>query len=269
MVGLSTYGAVSVLDHYERLKISRDAPLEVIRAAYRALAAKHHPDRHGQSEGANTDMAALNAAYEVLCDPQARAAYDAILIKPGRAGASHDSTEPSQGRTGRSRSGRASADAPRPSVHMEHPDVDWSALISAKPQINPWTTRQRLIPIVVVAGLLAGGAAVWLSRDAAEQVAEERLLAEHFKTANPTRDLAAEAMAQSNRAVAANNMPVDILRESMVASGASAGARAVLPPVVQTPEAVRSKLASLRHPLDGEGLLLKREGQLVDPLAKP
>jgi len=58
MVGLSTYGAVSVLDHYERLKISRDAPLEVIRAAYRALAAKHHPDRHGQSEGANTDMAA-------------------------------------------------------------------------------------------------------------------------------------------------------------------------------------------------------------------
>ena len=256
-----------MLDHYERLKISRDAPLEVIRAAYRALAAKHHPDRHGQSEGANTDMAALNAAYEVLCDPEARAAYDATLLKPSRAGASRDSSEPSEGRT--SRSGRASADAPRPSVFVEHPDVDWSALISAKPQVNPWTTRQRLIPIVVVAGLLAGGAAVWLSRDAAEQMAEERLLAEHFKAANPTRDLAAEAMAQSNRAVAANNVPADILRESMAASGASAGARAVLPPVVQTPEVVRSKLASLRHPLDGEGLSLKREGQLVDPLAKP
>ena len=256
-----------MLDHYERLKISRDAPLEVIRAAYRALAAKHHPDRHGQSEGANTDMAALNAAYEVLCDPEARAAYDATLLKPSRAGASRDSSEPSEGRT--SRSGRASADAPRPSVFVEHPDVDWSALISAKPQVNPWTTRQRLIPIVVVAGLLAGGAAVWLSRDAAEQMAEERLLAEHFKAANPTRDLAAEAMAQSNRAVAANNVPADILRESMAASGASAGARAVLPPVVQTPEVVRSKLASLRHPLDGEGLPLKNEGQLIDPLAKP
>lgn len=258
-----------MLDHYERLKISRDAPLEVIRAAYRALAAKHHPDRHGQSEGANTDMAALNAAYEVLCDPEARAAYDATLIKPSRAGASRESSEPSEGRTDRSRSGRASADAPGPSVFVEHPDVDWSALISAKPQINPWTTRQRLIPIVVVAGLLAGGAAVWLSHDAAEQMAEERLLAEHFRAANPTRDLGAEAMAKSNMVVAADKVPVDILRDSVAASGASAGALATQPSALQTPEVVRSKLASLRHPLDGEALSLKREGQLVDPLAKP
>lgn len=77
------------MNHYERLKVSQDAPPEVIRAAYRALAAKLHPDRQqgvttGPDDVVHSQMAALNQAYEVLIDPKLRQDYDATLA-PARA----------------------------------------------------------------------------------------------------------------------------------------------------------------------------------------
>nr|WP_318237941.1 DnaJ domain-containing protein [Cupriavidus sp. CV2] len=35
--------------HYDNLKISRDAPPEIIRATYKVLSQKHHPDRNNGS----------------------------------------------------------------------------------------------------------------------------------------------------------------------------------------------------------------------------
>jgi DnaJ domain len=71
------------VNHYDRLKVTQDAPPEVIRAAYRALANRLHPDRAGGTGGpdddAHTQMSALNAAYEVLIDPVLRRDYDATL----------------------------------------------------------------------------------------------------------------------------------------------------------------------------------------------
>ena len=64
-------------DLYEVLQIHRRAELDVIRAAYRALARKHHPDFGGDS----VRMVAINDAWRVLGDPDARAAYDAQLAK--------------------------------------------------------------------------------------------------------------------------------------------------------------------------------------------
>ncbi len=59
-------------DLYELLQVRPTADFEVIRGAYRALAQKHHPDLGG-SEG---QMAALNDAWAVLRDRQARLTYD-------------------------------------------------------------------------------------------------------------------------------------------------------------------------------------------------
>lgn len=55
--------------HYDTLKVSRDAPDEVIRSAYRALARKYHPDSNPEFEEAVKAMQALNHAFEVLIDP--------------------------------------------------------------------------------------------------------------------------------------------------------------------------------------------------------
>jgi hypothetical protein len=65
--------------HYETLKVARDAPIEVIRAAYRALSQKYHPDRHPGDAAAAQSMAVLNAAYDVLSDPDKRRQYDDLI----------------------------------------------------------------------------------------------------------------------------------------------------------------------------------------------
>jgi curved DNA-binding protein CbpA len=60
-------------DLYEVLQVRRGAEPEVIRAAYRALARKHHPDFGGSPER----MASINEAWAVLGNQAQRAAYDA------------------------------------------------------------------------------------------------------------------------------------------------------------------------------------------------
>jgi curved DNA-binding protein CbpA len=67
-------------DLYEVLQVHPRAEAEVIRAAYRTLARKYHPDHGGDS----ARMIALNDAWDVLGDPVRRAAYDASLRPAGQ-----------------------------------------------------------------------------------------------------------------------------------------------------------------------------------------
>ncbi len=60
-------------NYYRLLHVQPDAPDVVIKAAYRALMAMHHPDRGGSAATA----ALLNEAWAVLGHPAARRAYDA------------------------------------------------------------------------------------------------------------------------------------------------------------------------------------------------
>ncbi|MBV9509163.1 MAG: J domain-containing protein [Caulobacteraceae bacterium] len=66
----------SIADHYATLKIAPDADLEVVKAAYKALMLKHHPDRNRDDPNALARATQINAAYEILGDPDRRAAYD-------------------------------------------------------------------------------------------------------------------------------------------------------------------------------------------------
>lgn len=65
-----------VRTHYDNLKVARDAPPEVIRAAYKSLAQKYHPDRNPGNERAARIMKLVNTSYEVLSDPEQRARHD-------------------------------------------------------------------------------------------------------------------------------------------------------------------------------------------------
>ncbi len=62
-------------DYYEVLGIDRNATDEKIKSAFRKLAFKHHPD-HNHNDGAEEKFKEVNEAYEVLSDPDKRAAYD-------------------------------------------------------------------------------------------------------------------------------------------------------------------------------------------------
>jgi DnaJ-class molecular chaperone len=62
--------------HYDNLKVSRSAPTEVIRAAYKVLAQKFHPDRNPGDSEADRIMKTINTSYEVLSDPVKRQEHD-------------------------------------------------------------------------------------------------------------------------------------------------------------------------------------------------
>jgi curved DNA-binding protein len=64
-------------DYYARLGLAKDATQEDIRRAYRQLARKYHPDVSKEAD-AETQFKEVAEAYEVLKDPERRAAYDAV-----------------------------------------------------------------------------------------------------------------------------------------------------------------------------------------------
>lgn len=75
--------------HYDNLKVTRNAPPEVIRAAYKTLCQKFHPDRNPGNEGARKTFLLIRTAYETLSDPEKRRLHDAWI-------ASVEAFEPSE-----------------------------------------------------------------------------------------------------------------------------------------------------------------------------
>lgn len=65
-----------VADYYEVLGVSRDASQDEIKRAFRRLARETHPDANHDDPNAEHRFREVAQAYEVLSDPQKRAAYD-------------------------------------------------------------------------------------------------------------------------------------------------------------------------------------------------
>jgi molecular chaperone DnaJ len=63
-------------DYYELLECERTADAGTIKSAYRKLAMKYHPDKNAGCKDSESRFKAVSEAYDVLKDPQKRAAYD-------------------------------------------------------------------------------------------------------------------------------------------------------------------------------------------------
>jgi molecular chaperone DnaJ len=68
--------ATMKMDYYEVLQVERTASDTELKASYRRLAMQYHPDRNPNNPEAEEKFKACSEAYQVLSDPDKRAAYD-------------------------------------------------------------------------------------------------------------------------------------------------------------------------------------------------
>ncbi|KAJ3288050.1 hypothetical protein HDU79_005134 [Rhizoclosmatium sp. JEL0117] len=87
-------GRVADLEYYELLGVTPDASPADIKKGYRSAALKFHPDKNQGDPDAERKFKAVSEAYQVLSDPQRRAAYDRQgKAKEGKEGSFMDPQE--------------------------------------------------------------------------------------------------------------------------------------------------------------------------------
>src|SRR5450631_1320707 len=78
--------------YYETLEVERTADDSKLKAAFRKLAMKWHPDKNPGDQSSEVRFKEINEAYEVLKDPDKRAAYDRFghaAFEQGGGGGAH------------------------------------------------------------------------------------------------------------------------------------------------------------------------------------
>jgi len=90
---------VKITTHYDNLQVARNASPAVIRAAYKSLTQRYHPDRNPNDRAhCERVMKIINQAYEVLSDPAQRREHDAWIVREEeqarRAGGTDAAPEP-------------------------------------------------------------------------------------------------------------------------------------------------------------------------------
>lgn len=155
--------------HYDNLKVARLAPQEVIRAAYKALSQKYHPDKNQGDEKAARIMAIVNSAYNILSDPVRRREHDEWIAAEEWEIEWLESTRSEDGRERHRGDNPDSAWEPEPVIAAARPyriarDLRWwggmglffvtgcavGVLLSTQPGLLPVALASRLAPPVEV-----------------------------------------------------------------------------------------------------------------------
>lgn len=135
--------------YYDELNVARDASPEAIKHAFRKLAQQLHPDRNHAADASDL-MAVVNAAHDVLANPEKRAAYDASLIQQAQLARQAAAQRRQTGPVPAAPQASARSQA-RPSAKPKHS--------SAKPARRG--SRLRWVAVFVV----ACGAGAWMGYD--------------------------------------------------------------------------------------------------------
>jgi curved DNA-binding protein CbpA len=125
-------------DPYEILQVHRKAEPEVVRAAYRALAQKYHPDFGGES----TRMVAITEAWAILGNAERRTAYDTQSVKTNtRRATDRKSTAPAPATGTPDRRGQDSAAAGSVIDFGRYAGWTVGSLVNHDPEYLEWLAR--------------------------------------------------------------------------------------------------------------------------------
>jgi curved DNA-binding protein CbpA len=134
---------VKIHSHYDNLKVSRDAPQEVIRAAYKTLSQKYHPDRRIDDPDAERVMKIINASYAVLSDPVQRKEHDDWLARKEReAAAAAAPPRPRPATSSQQRNQQHSQQTTRQAATQTKREVP----PRPQPRSSAWTSQARVDP---------------------------------------------------------------------------------------------------------------------------
>ena len=159
--------------HYDNLKVARGAPQEVIRAAYKALSQKYHPDKNPGDEKAARIMAIVNTAYGILSDPMRRREHDEWIAAEEWE---IDWLESTRLEDGRSPSEKAAAQWDEPHVEAPPPrprplrDPRWwggmALCLALGGVVGAWLMGQnRVLPLAVASAMVKAEPASAATRD--------------------------------------------------------------------------------------------------------
>jgi curved DNA-binding protein CbpA len=151
---------------YDILQVSPKADDEVIRAAYRSLMQRYHPDKNPHDEQAAEKSASITQAYELLSDPQRKAALDAAI-----------SAENAMKRNAVAHGGQALRHA-RPAKQADHP---------SRPRALLLPVAAALVCIVLVWWTVNGLLKSLSPAPPAQQLADIRSRIENVQTAEAER----------------------------------------------------------------------------------
>ena len=284
------------MNHYERLKVTQDAPREVIHAAYRALAQALPLD-----ELRDAHLMALNAAFEILTDRKARQVYDEALASTSPSGFSPldiqlDMAEPGAGAAPADVDDfdlsvmldalalPTDADA-EPAADAALPDP-WQGISDSATFPPPliWWRQPMVWGVGVLALTAVAGAGTWLWQlQQASQLTRGVAVQYDGAASGIPAPVSPDGMPRTGRPEEAlsvedlSRMSDDELLEVLPTLGqpkASTGSVNEVPSVAspQLPRPPRHASTGVdgfrgRHPLDGTPLDLRTDAELFDPLA--
>jgi curved DNA-binding protein len=138
--------AMEFRDYYKVLGVERSATADQVKSAYRRLARRYHPDVSKEKD-AEARFKEMQEAYEVLKDPQKRAAYDELGSdwKSGqqfRPPPGWDAGQAAQARRGRPRAGPQGADGDAAFTDEQFSDF-FSSLFGERARHAPGGPRAR------------------------------------------------------------------------------------------------------------------------------
>lgn len=151
-----------VRTHYDNLKVARNAPLEVIRAAYKVLCQKHHPDRNNDNPDSTRIMKIINEAYEVLSDPIKREAHDQWIASQEKlhCGGSYDQQK-AQEQAAQEEQARQEAQA-REQAHQEAWAKEQAQWTETKEQVRQEQLKKSQRKKIFFSTIVIGGIVLFL-----------------------------------------------------------------------------------------------------------